>query len=70
MESDGVQLGKVLGSDAWRKLTRSPGRDLTRAELASVLPSRGPRGSEVNRIRGIITRRLNQLGFTFKGERI
>lgn len=51
-------------------LMRQVPRDLTRAELAAILPLRGPTGSYANRVRGCRIRWLNRHGFTHEGQRI
>ena len=44
-------------------------RDLTRGEVAALLPRRTPAGCPQNKVRGQILRALNQAGFTCGGKR-
>jgi len=44
-------------------------RDLTRVEIAAIIPRRGDAGSPQNVARGQILRALNAAGFTMGGKR-
>lgn len=51
-------------------LLRAGAHDLTAAELAAVLPPRGPVNTYQNRVRGHVIKMLNQRGFTFEGRKL
>lgn len=55
---------------AWVRILQGRPRNLTRAQLAVVLPPRGPRGSTQNKCRGARIRMLNNRGFTLAGGRV
>jgi len=44
-------------------------RDLTRVEVAAIIPGKAPAGCPQNRVRGRILRALNDAGFTVGGKR-
>jgi hypothetical protein len=54
----------------WFGLLRLGPRDLTRQQLADVMPPRGPAGSYQNAVRGARVRTLNNRGFTLEGKRV